>query len=294
MATQRTVSISGKKLWTESLGDAANPTVLLICGAGAHAHFWTDTFCQPLVDAGFFLIRYDHRDSGLSDSSDADYELQALVDDAIGVLNDYNISKAHIVGHSMGGYIGQLMALSHPNRMLSLTCIASGPAGETEALVAPQTDAEKMVMHQTWLAILRNRPSDNFDESYEGFLGVWERLNGKVPLDDTMTRTYTQEMYTRSNYPIGAPARHIQVMQKMAETLKSRKEIFSQITLPTLLVHGEEDYLIPIQRGGSALAEKLPQAKLEVIPEMGHMLFDHSLETAVSEKIVSFLQSNSE
>ncbi len=294
MAEQKTVDVKGQKIWTESLGDPADIPVLLICGAGAHAHFWSDAFCQPLLRAGFFLIRYDHRDSGLSHPCESEYELQELMEDAVGILNDYNIRAAHIVGHSMGGYVGQLMAASYPSRMLSLVSIAAGPVGETEALVAPHTAEEKEAMHQTWLVMLRNRPTQDFEESYEGFRGVWERLNGKIPVDDGLARSYTQEMFTRSRYPVGAHPHHIRVMQRMAETLKERKEIFAEITLPTLIIHGEEDYLVPLQRGGKALAEKLPQAELEIIPQMGHMLFDYSLQKRISERIASFLKDNSE
>ncbi|MCC5832772.1 MAG: alpha/beta hydrolase [Chlamydiales bacterium] len=292
MATQRTVDIRGEKIWTEALGDPANAPVLLISGAGAHAHFWTDTFCRPLLSAGFYLIRYDHRDTGLSHPSKSDYELQDLVEDAVGILNGYNIRDAHIVGHSMGGYIGQLMAASHPDRMRSLVIISAGPVGETGALTAPYTPEEKEVMHKTWLVMLRNRPTDDFEGSYEGFRGVWERLNGSIPVEEGLARNYTQEMFTRSRYPVGAHARHMHVMRRIAETLKERRETFSNITLPTLIIHGEEDYLVPIQRGGRALAEKIPQAECAFIPKMGHMLFDYSIEERVSERIASFLSSS--
>ncbi|MCH9627783.1 MAG: Rhodomycin D methylesterase DauP [Chlamydiales bacterium] len=290
MTTQKTVEVEGRQLWTESLGDPIDPAVLLISGAGAHAHFWTDTFCRSLIEAGFFLIRYDLRDVGLSDSGGGDYTLQDLVDDAIGILNVYNIRAAHIVGHSMGSYIGQLMALSHPERMLSLTSLSAGPAGETERLLAPQTDTEKEVMIATWRVMLRNRPTQDFEESYPGFAAVWERLNGNIAVDESLARAYTQEMYTRSRYPVGAHEPHMKVMQQMAQTLKERKEMFTKITLPTLIIHGAEDPLVPLERGGKALAEVLPQAELEVIPEMGHMLFDRSLQEKIAGRVALFLR----
>lgn len=291
MTEQKIIETRGQKLWTESLGDPSNTPILLISGAGAHAHFWTDTFCQPFLDEGFYLIRYDHRDVGLSDPSEEDYTLQDLVDDAIGILDDYNIRAAHIVGHSMGGYIGQLMAFSHPDRMLSFTSISAGPAGETEALIAPYTDAEKWEMQGVWRVMLRNRPTQDFEESYEGFRDVWELLNGEIPLDDALARAYTKEMYTRSRYPVGAHERHMRVMQKMAETLKERKDMFSKMTVPTLIIHGERDHLVPVQRGGKAFAEVLPHAQLEIIPKMGHMFFNYSIEKEVAEKVVAFLKT---
>ncbi len=290
MTTQRTIEVDGRKIWTESLGDPAHPPVLLISGAGAHAHFWTDTFCHPLVEAGFFLIRYDLRDVGLSDSGGKDYTLQDLVEDAVEILNVYNIRAAHIVGHSMGSYIGQLMALSHPERMWSLISISAGPAGETERLLAPQTDAEKERMIATWRVMLRNRPTQDFEESYPGFAAVWECLNGNIPVDESLARAYTQEMYTRSRYPVGAHEPHMRVMQQMAQTLKEREAMFAKILLPTLIIHGAEDSLVPLERGGIALAEVLPHATLEVVPEMGHMLFDRALQEEVAHRIALFLK----
>lgn len=293
MLTQKTVTIQPREIWTESLGDPSDAPVLLISGAGAHAHFWSDSFCRHLVEGGFFVIRYDHRDTGLSEPDSNDYLLQDLVEDGIGILDAYNLKSAHIVGHSMGGYLGQIMALSHPDRMRTLTVISAGPAGETPELLLPQTPEERALFQETWLILLRNRPTQNFEESYPGFLTVWERLNGKFPVEKELARAYTEEMYTRSRYPVGAHVRHMRVMQKMAETLKERKEMFLQITLPTLIIHGAEDALVPLQRGGQALSRVLPHAQLEIIPKMGHMLFDYALEKEVADRIIAFLSAHS-
>lgn len=289
MPDEKIVKTPSLELWTESLGDPTGPPLLLISGAGAHAHFWSDSFCQPLIQRGFFLIRYDHRDVGLSEAASHDYELQDLVEDAIRILDAYNIRSAHIVGHSMGGYLGQFMALSHLERMRSLTVISAGPAGETPELRLPQTPEERVLFQETWLILLRNRPTQNFEESYPGFLTVWERLNGKFPVEERLARPYTEEMYTRTHHLVGAHVRHMRVMQRVGETLKERKEMFKALTLPILIIQGAEDPLVPVQRGGKALALVLPQAKLEIIPKMGHMLFDYALEKEVAERVIAFL-----
>ena len=287
------INVAGTPIWTEALGEASGTPVLLIAGAGAHAHFWRDQFCVPLLDKGFFIIRYDHRDVGLSSTTRRDYDLQRLTDDVIAILDAYNISAAHIVGHSMGGYIGQMLAAQNPERMLSLTLISAGPVGEIEALRLLPSQAEKGEMEETWRIMLSNRPTQLFYESYPGFLPVWKRLNGAFEVDEAIARPYTEEMYTRSKHSVGAHKRHVDAMQKMALTLKDRKEIFAQITLPTLIIHGEEDHLVPLKRGGKALADVLPHARLEVIPKMGHMLFDQTLEAQVAESVAAFLVANS-
>ncbi|MEZ5315596.1 MAG: alpha/beta hydrolase [Chlamydiales bacterium] len=290
MVAENLIEVGKQKIWTEVVGYPSDCPILLMTGAGSHAHFWSDFFCEFFLKAGFYLIRYDHRDTGLSDPSEDGYELRDLVEDAIGILNHYNISSAHVIGHSMGGYIGQLMAFLYPDRMKSLTVIATGPVGETETIIKPHTREEQEVIHTTCLAMIRNRPTSNFEESYEGFRTVWERLNGTAPLDEELARAYTEEMFTRSKYPLGANHHHVKVMQKIAETLKERREIFSSITLPTLIIHGEEDYLVLVERGGKALKEKLPHAKWALIPKMGHMFFNYSIQELLSKGIISFLQ----
>lgn len=291
MATVRTVEIQGQKIWTESLGDPKNPPVLLISGAGAHAHFWTETFCDTLLKGGYFLIRYDHRDVGLSDPSENAYDLMTLTEDALEILNHYNLRAAHIVGHSMGGYIAQLLAAHFPERVLTITIISGGPVGETPYISTPPTDEERETLLQTWREMLHNRPTQDFEESFEGFMGVWKRLNGLYPVEESLARPYTQEMYTRSKYPVGPHKKHVDVMQKMAETLKERKEIFAKIKTPVLIIHGEEDYLMLPARGGAALLEVLPNAKYELVPRMGHMLFNHEVETKVAELVTAFFHT---
>ncbi len=291
MAQEKEIEVKGQILWTESLGNPVNPAILLISGAGSHAYFWSDSFCQYFLDAGFFLIRFDHRDTGLSSPCETEYDLQTLAEDSVGVLDAYNIHAAHIIGHSMGGYIGQLMAVLYPTRLLTLTLISTGPLGETEAMVKPATVEEQLTMQDTWRIMMRNRPTQDFEKSYEGYAVVWKRLNGKIPVDEDLAHAYTEKMYTRSRYPLGPHPHHMKVMQKVAETLKDRKQIFSKITLPTLIIQGGEDYLVFPERGGIALAETLPNAQLEVIPEMGHMFFNHKLEADIAGKMLNFLQN---
>ena len=114
-------------LWTESFGDSSKPAMLLVAGAGAPCRFWHDSFCQKLTQY-FFVIRYDHRDTGFSTGFDYEkkpYTLNDLADDALNVLDSYGIKKAHIVGHSMGGYLAQLLALDFPKNLRVVMIVVS-------------------------------------------------------------------------------------------------------------------------------------------------------------------------
>lgn len=292
MSYERVIDVAGRDIWTEMMGDPKSPVVLLISGAGAHAHFWSDSFCHQVVEKGFCVIRYDHRDCGLSSPSEKKYLIQELVDDAIAVLDGYNVEKAHVVGHSMGGYIVQFMAISHPDRLLSVTIMSAGPAGNTPTIVKPYDQEEKEEMYATWRVMSQNRPTADFEESYPAFHRVWERLNGTLPIDEDLARNYTRELYTRSRYPVEAHKKHMHTMQKVAEALKDNSDMFRKIKLPVLIIHGDSDYLVNVSRGGAALAEVLPQAEFEKISGMGHMFFNYDLENLLADKLTQFLQKH--
>ena len=115
-------------LFTESFGDSNAPPVLLIMGAMASGVWWPSSFCVQLASRGRFVVRYDHRDTGRSRSygpGGATYTTETLADDALSVLDAYNIESAHLVGMSLGGYLSQLLALKAPQRVRTLTLVAS-------------------------------------------------------------------------------------------------------------------------------------------------------------------------
>ncbi len=287
MRQEKIVEVEGLSLWTESIGTELGEPILLVAGAGSHARFWSDAFCERFVERGYRVIRYDHRDVGHSGTSSEDYEIDTLVGDAASIIDAYSLQGAHVVGHSMGGYLGQFMATTHPKWMRSLTVIAAGPLGATEEVMRPYTPEETQVMHQTWLPMMRNRPKENFEESLEGFLGVWRRLNGTAPFDEELAIAYTKELYDRS-HDITQP-KHAKVMEKIAESLEENQALLDQINLPLLLIQGEEDYLLSPARGVEALAQAIPHAELTLIPQMGHLFFNREIERQLVDRIVTFL-----
>ncbi len=140
-------------IWYETIGNLSNPkaTVLLIMGATASAIAWPDYFLQPLIDAEYQVVRYDNRGLGMSDWMDEwdaeyPYTLEDMASDGIAVLDALDVTRAHIVGVSMGGMIGQRMAISHADRVLSLTSMSSSGYFDDPELPSASTQFERDVL----------------------------------------------------------------------------------------------------------------------------------------------------
>ena len=142
------IQSNGVSLEVETIGNSDNPAVLLVMGLGAQMTAWPDDFCQQLCERGYFVIRFDNRDVGLSTWFDeigepnmnrtylshlfgrkikSPYSLSDMADDAVGILDSLGVDKVHLIGASMGGMIAQRLALNHPERVMSLCSIMSTP-----------------------------------------------------------------------------------------------------------------------------------------------------------------------
>lgn len=261
----------------DTFGDPSNSPILLIMGIGAQMIDWKDGFCERLASRGYWVIRYDNRDVGLSTKFDdsgtpnmmqmlvasiqgetleAPYTMKDMADDAVGLLDWLEIEEAHVVGVSMGGMIAQMMAIHHPARLATLISIMSS-TGETD-LPLPTPEA---------LAILTNpRPTDR--EGYiESSVDGWRFLSGpKFPPDENIVREHAGLKFDRGIHPAG-------VARQMAAILASggRRESLKSVTIPTLVIHGDADPLVPVE-GGVDTADAIPGAKLIIIEGMGHYL----------------------
>jgi len=248
------------QLWTDSW-DGKGSAVLLIGGAGAISAFWPDQFCQDLADQGHQVICYDQRDTGFATHVDFEthpYDLNDLVNDALSVLDAFDVPRAHIVGHSMGGFIAQLLAIDHADRVRSITSISSH-SGSPEV---PPPAAE------TWDLLLANQPTGEIETDLAGYMKVWRHLNGDLPFDEALAEAYTREIYKRN--PATLPAdNHVAAQRDM----RDRTTILASVQVPALVIHGEQDLLVP-QIGGRLTAEALPSSTYLTLPGAGHMFFN--------------------
>lgn len=261
---------NGLTLFYDTFGSSSDPVLLLVMGLGAHMTMWDEAFCEGLAANGFYVIRFDNRDVGLSskmegapapdimkamggDHSSASYTLWDLADDAFGLLDSLGIAKAHIVGASMGGMVVQCMAIKHPERVLSLTSIMSTTGNREVGQSKPEA-----------MAVLMAPPSSERAEVIERAVQTWKLLSASMPFDEVSVRERAAATFDRNFYPIGTARQMVGIMAS-----GDRTEALKQLAMPTLVIHGEEDPLVTLS-GGQATAEAIPGAELLVIPKMGH------------------------
>ena len=268
------------ELFYEDLGNADDPPVLLIMGLGAQLPMWPDGFCAQLVDAGYRVIRFDHRDTGLSAKmhgmraegsvygrvaryafgrkSQVPYTLIDMTRDVVALLDHLGIERAHVVGASMGGMIAQILAATEPDRVASLAIIMSGTGRAFSRLPA-------------WRVIRLAFGGPGKDASDEEKLAFEVRnvavFNGPnfLPSESELRRR-VQRLAERSTYPQGM-LRQFDAVLGTGSLLAYSKAI----TAPTVVLHGSRDPMLRL-RNGRAVAAAIPGARFVVIDGMGHDL----------------------
>ncbi|MER8750305.1 alpha/beta fold hydrolase [Mesorhizobium sp. M1050] len=276
-------SIERPEIISEAFGDPANPPLLLITGAMASMLWWPEQLCRKLAYSGLFVIRYDNRDTGRSTKyrpGEPPYSFDDMADDAMQVLDERGIDKAHVAGMSMGGMIAQLVALKHPSRVASLTVISSSPLGlDTSHL--PQT-SDAYSEHSAERAKVDWSDRDQVvDFIVRGARAIASTAH---PFDEIRTRAFVEQDYDRSGGYLSA-TNHF--MLGGGDAWKGR---LHEMMAPLLVIHGTADPIFPVQHG-EALAKAVPGAKIIRIEGGGHELHPDDW-TEISAAIVAHIQAN--
>jgi pimeloyl-ACP methyl ester carboxylesterase len=273
------VRANGIDIEYETFGKEGNPPLLLIMGVSAQMVFWDDEFIEQLVQRGFRVIRFDNRDVGRSTHlraagapsqapsaqgttsgrpPDAPYLLSDMAADATGLLDALGIKAAHVVGLSMGGMIAQEMAIRHPERVLSLTSIMSTTSDPS----LPGPRPELVPMFQ-----LVTTPAPSRDQAIEQSMTLFRAISGPgFPADEAGLRRKLALSYDRCYDPEGVIRQQAAIMAS-----GSRKQALASVKAPTLVIHGKEDPVIPVEAGIDT-ARSIPGAELLVVDGMGHDL----------------------
>ena len=286
----------GLRLWTERFGDPANPVVLLVMGTSAQGIGWPDDLVGALVEGGRQVIRFDHRDTGQSDCVDfaaAPYTVVDMADDALAVLDGHRVTAAHVVGASLGGKIGQLLALHSPGRVLTLTAIMTSPlsykAGTLWARAMAGQPAEPEELPGPSPEFLRHAvamstsPPTTRAEQVDAAMETWRILNGTaLPFDADAARRNVEESMDRAR-DYRAANNHYLAGQSWPPELDAP---LSNVTVPTLVVHGTDDPLLPPEHG-RALAAAVPGARFESVQGMGHCFFSPGIAGQIAALILA-------
>lgn len=266
---------NGIEICYEVFGEPGGRPLVLVMGLGAQMIKWDVELIGLLVESGHQVVRFDNRDAGLSTHfTPADdlapapsYTLDDMADDTAGLMDVLGWESAHVVGASMGGMIAQALAIRHPARVRTLTSIMSTPGPR----VGAPTEAA--------MAALTAPPGRTRDEVIARSLET-QRVIGSpgYPMDAERVTRLAAEAFDRSHDPAGVTRQFMAIRSS-----GDRTEGLRGLSVPTLVIHGEDDPLVTLE-GGIATADAVPGAKLLTFPGMGHDL-PRPLWPAIAEAI---------
>ncbi|HEY2790983.1 MAG TPA: alpha/beta hydrolase [Micromonosporaceae bacterium] len=257
------MKVNGVEICVDTLGSSQDPAILLIAGAASAMDWWPDGFRERLADAGRYVIRFDTRDTGQSESyppGKPGYTFNDLVADAVGVLDGLDVEHAQVVGVSMGGALAQLIAARHPERVDSLVLIATSPAAQIPGEELPGMSADLR-------AFFEGRPAPDYtdrDAMVENTVAVMRQFEGARYFDEDAVRATAGHVFDRTRNMAASEQNHM----SMADT-EDAPLVLSDIVAPTLVLHGTDDPLFRLPHG-EALARAIPHSSFLAVDGMGH------------------------
>jgi pimeloyl-ACP methyl ester carboxylesterase len=272
---------TGVELCYQTFGDPEDEPLLLVMGLGGPMTWWPPELCRMLAEAGFFVIRYDNRDTGRSSRGTgrvsrgmlvkaflgrkvkAPYSLVDMAKDGFGLLDHLGIESAHVTGVSMGGMIAQTMAISEPARVRSLVSIMSTTGRRTVGWLDPRL-----------VPMMLGRRGSTVEEYLEASIrGAATIGSPAYPEDEATARARAQETWDRGINPAGV-MRHMMAVL----TQPNRARALASLTIPVTVIHGMNDKMVHVS-GGRWTAQSIPGAQLVLVPGMGHDLPPALFET---------------
>ncbi len=282
----------GIEICYQTFGRAGDRPLLLVMGLGGPMTWWPHGLCRRLAAEGYFVIRYDNRDTGrstrlrhlrvsqkelvasfLGRRVKVPYSLRDMATDAVGLLDHLGIDAAHVAGVSMGGMIAQSMAIDHPDRVLSLTSIMSTTGNR-----------RKGFQHPILLPAMLRRPVGDEETYVEGSVKFGKMIGSPgYPEDEDAVRARARETWSR-----GVNFKDTMRHMIAVVTQRDRTADLRRLTIPVTVVHGRNDKMVHVS-GGRATAEAVPGARLVLVPGMGH-----NLPEGIFDILVDAITSNAD
>jgi len=268
-----TAPVGTVELCYETFGASDAPPLLLVMGLASQMILWDDEFCEQLAAHGFWVIRFDNRDVGRStimrgeripkrwqlltrNARGAAYSLDEMAADAVGLLDHLGIGAAHVVGASMGGMIAQLVAVRHPDRVLSLVSIMSTTGNRRVGRPHPRV--------ALWMM---RKPRSDREGYIEEHIDTYRAIGSKrFDFEEEHKRERAGRCFERGIHAAGSARQMAAIM-----AAPDRTALLGEVRVPTTVIHGDADLLVDVS-GGRATAEAIPGAKLVILAGMGHDL----------------------
>ena len=307
-----TVEANNINIWYEEYGDQTKETILLIMGANANCMQWDQEFIDQLVANDYHVVRFDNRDVGkstwfgkepafnkilkifpnfllkmivnsifglavdekgrfkFSESSAAQYDLSDMAKDAVSLMDTLKIDKAHIIGASMGGMITQIIALDYPERVLSITPIMTSPGVQNESLSGPTKELLE-AMKKSFIFNLKGRIED-------GVVEIYRQLTGsRFPFNEQEFREKLKPVIAHGNNPFALHGAAVGASPDRTSRLQ-------EIKVPTLVIHGTEDAILPLDHG-VAVADGIKDSKRMIMEGVGHEIPEELLPEIINKII---------
>jgi pimeloyl-ACP methyl ester carboxylesterase len=265
------IQANGIEIAYETFGKSSDPPMLLVMGLGTQMLGWPDELCEQLAAEGFYVVRFDNRDIGLSthlhETPAPDiirvalrrlkppYRIEDMATDAIAFIEAMELGPVHLVGASMGGFIAQSIVLDRPDLVRSLTLIMTSTGSRRVGHTAPKIIA----------TVLRRKPAEGRLAAIDASVDMFRLIGSPAyPMDEDFHRDLAGRSYDRGYDPAGAQR---QLAATVAQT--NRTSALASVAVPTLVMHGLSDPLVSAS-GGLALARVIPGAKFVGYQGMGH------------------------
>ena len=308
------VEANNINIWYEEFGDKNNDTILLIMGANANCMQWDQEFIDQLVVNDFHVVRFDNRDVGkttwfgkepafnkflkilpnfllkmivnsifglavdekgrfkFSESTPTKYDLSDMAKDAVSLMDVLKIEKAHIIGASMGGMITQIIALDYPERVLSITPIMTSPGVQNDSLSGPTKELLE-AMKKSFVFNLKGRIED-------GVVEIYRQLTGsRFPFNEQQFREKLKPVIAHGNNPFSLHGAAVGASPDRTSRL-------NEIKVPTLVIHGTEDAILPLDHG-IAVADGITDSKRMIMEGVGHEIPEELLSEIISEIVAN-------
>ena len=306
----KVLKVNELEIWYEEFGDREQESILLIMGANANCKHWDLEFINKLVSKNFHVVRFDNRDVGkstwigkepiynkflkflpslllkllvnkifglavdtngkfkFSEVSQVHYDLSDMAKDAVSLMDKLNIEKAHIIGASMGGMITQIIALDYPHRVLSITPIMTSPGIQNQSLSGPTNELLE-AMKKSFVFNLKGKIED-------GVVEIYRQLTGsRFPFNEKKFREKLKLVVEHGNNPFALHGAAVGASPDRTSRLQ-------EIKVPTLVIHGTEDAILPLDHG-IAVADGIADSKRMIMEGVGHEIPEELLPEIISE-----------